>query len=149
MADKELADPPGVDPRASRFEPWAASNACLVITAARILGTDVDGVQFSGQAPCGYGVVVTRHLATVKSWVRFPVSARGKRLRVPIPPAAAAGCYSAAGSSVRHRNPPTSRAKHLNNQLENLRILCGNCHMQTETWGFKNGRRRPTQALVA
>ncbi len=38
---------------------------------------------------------------------------------------------------------------HLNNQLENLRILCGNCHMQTETWGFKNGRRRPTQALVA
>lgn len=31
---------------------------------------------------------------------------------------------------------------HLNNELENLRILCANCHMQTETWGFKNGRRR-------
>ncbi len=31
---------------------------------------------------------------------------------------------------------------HLNNELENLRILCANCHMQTETWGFKNARRR-------
>lgn len=38
---------------------------------------------------------------------------------------------------------------HLNNELANLCILCANCHMQTETWGFKNGRRRPTQALVA
>jgi|SRR6266567_1053854 len=35
-----------------------------------------------------------------------------------------------------------------NCKLENLRILCANCHMQTETWGFKNGRRRP-QARVA
>jgi hypothetical protein len=30
-----------------------------------------------------------------------------------------------------------------NNELSNLRILCANCHQQTETWGFKNGRRRP------
>jgi hypothetical protein len=37
----------------------------------------------------------------------------------------------------------------LNNELSNLRILCANCHMLTETWGFKNGRRRPVQALVA
>ncbi len=37
----------------------------------------------------------------------------------------------------------------LNNELTNLRILCANCHMQTETWGFKKGRRRPKQALVA
>lgn len=26
-----------------------------------------------------------------------------------------------------------------NNQLENLRLLCPNCHTQTETWGFKKG----------
>jgi len=37
----------------------------------------------------------------------------------------------------------------LNNELANLRILCANCHTQTETWGFKNARRRPGKALVA
>jgi hypothetical protein len=37
----------------------------------------------------------------------------------------------------------------LNNELLNLRMMCANCHMQTETWGFKNARRRPRQALVA
>jgi hypothetical protein len=36
----------------------------------------------------------------------------------------------------------------LNNEVVNLRI-CANCHMQTETWGFKKGRRRPVRALVA
>jgi 5-methylcytosine-specific restriction endonuclease McrA len=38
---------------------------------------------------------------------------------------------------------------HLNNEIANLKILCANCHMQTETWGFKGARRRPGQALVA
>ena len=28
-----------------------------------------------------------------------------------------------------------------NNALENLRIICPNCHSQTETFGFKNGRK--------
>lgn len=37
---------------------------------------------------------------------------------------------------------------HLNNQLVNLKILCANCHVLTETWGFKGARRRPAQALV-
>ena len=50
-------------------------NACLVITAARLLGTEVVGVQFFRQAPCGCGVVATHHLAVVKTRVRFPVSA--------------------------------------------------------------------------
>jgi hypothetical protein len=36
----------------------------------------------------------------------------------------------------------------LNNELINLRILCANCHAQTETWGFKNARRRPEHARV-
>ncbi len=26
---------------------------------------------------------------------------------------------------------------HRDNRIENLRILCPNCHSQTETWGFK------------
>jgi hypothetical protein len=39
---------------------------------------------------------------------------------------------------------------HLNNLITNLRILCANCHMQTDTWGFKGARRRSSgQALVA
>ena len=37
----------------------------------------------------------------------------------------------------------------LNNEIGNLRILCANCHVQTETWGFKGARRRPHHALVA
>ena len=38
---------------------------------------------------------------------------------------------------------------HTNNMIENLRILCANCHMQTDTWGFKGARRRPSgRALV-
>lgn len=28
-----------------------------------------------------------------------------------------------------------------NNALDNLRIICPNCHSQTETFGFKNGRK--------
>lgn len=28
--------------------------------------------------------------------------------------------------------------KHSDNRLENLRILCPNCHSQTETWGMKS-----------
>lgn len=33
--------------------------------------------------------------------------------------------------------------KHTDNRLENLRLLCPNCHQQTETWGAKkrNGER--------
>lgn len=33
----------------------------------------------------------------------------------------------------------------LNNELANLMILCANCHVLTETWGFKGARRRPVK----
>ncbi|CAN5734864.1 hypothetical protein BH18ACT2_BH18ACT2_01350 [soil metagenome] len=33
---------------------------------------------------------------------------------------------------------------HTDNRLENLRILCPNCHAVTETWCNKRGRRSPT-----
>lgn len=38
---------------------------------------------------------------------------------------------------------------HLNNELSNLRIMCANCHMLTDTWGFKGARRRPYLATSA
>lgn len=61
----------------SRFEAWAASedHVCLVTMAACLPGTEAVRVRFPGQAPCGYGVVATHHLAMVKPRVRFPVSA--------------------------------------------------------------------------
>jgi hypothetical protein len=34
---------------------------------------------------------------------------------------------------------------HTDNRLENLRILCPNCHALTETWCGRNRRRSPTQ----
>jgi hypothetical protein len=41
-------------------------------------------------------------------------------------------------------NPITLHVDHINgisgdNRLENLQIICPNCHQQTETWGNKNG----------
>ena len=32
------------------------------------------------------------------------------------------------------------------NRLENLEVLCPNCHSQTETWGGRNGHRRERRA---
>jgi 5-methylcytosine-specific restriction endonuclease McrA len=34
---------------------------------------------------------------------------------------------------------------HTDNRLENLRILCPNCHAQTDTWCGRNRRRTPTR----
>jgi len=31
---------------------------------------------------------------------------------------------------------------HIDNRLENLRLLCPNCHQQTSTWGAKNKKTR-------
>jgi hypothetical protein len=33
-----------------------------------------------------------------------------------------------------------------NNELDNLEILCPNCHSQTDTYGGRNGRRRRNAA---
>lgn len=32
-----------------------------------------------------------------------------------------------------------------NNTLENLRLLCPNCHAQTETWGVQKDKRKPKE----
>jgi hypothetical protein len=41
---------------------------------------------------------------------------------------------------LHHRNGDGS-----DNRLENLEILCGNCHSQTDTYGGRNGHRRPAR----
>jgi 5-methylcytosine-specific restriction endonuclease McrA len=33
-----------------------------------------------------------------------------------------------------------------NNQLENLELICANCHSQTDTYGGRNGHRRKKAA---
>jgi DNA-binding CsgD family transcriptional regulator len=35
------------------------------------------------------------------------------------------------------------------NRLENLELICPNCHSQTENWGGRNGHRRPLRSLGA
>jgi 5-methylcytosine-specific restriction endonuclease McrA len=35
------------------------------------------------------------------------------------------------------------------NRLENLELLCGNCHSQTETYGGRNGHRRKRRGVSA
>ena len=36
----------------------------------------------------------------------------------------------------------------LDNRLENLSLLCGNCHAQTDTWGGKNKKKRQRVSLT-
>lgn len=47
--------------------------------------------------------------------------------------------------------PLTMQLHHKNgdghdNRLENLELLCGNCHSQTDTYGGRNGHRRKRAA---
>lgn len=57
------------------------------------------------------------------------------------------------GISEWRGKPLNMQLHHINgdgmdNRLENLELLCANCHSQTETYGGRNGRRRkrrPTQ----
>jgi 5-methylcytosine-specific restriction endonuclease McrA len=50
---------------------------------------------------------------------------------------------AACGISEHNELPITLQVDHINglannNQLENLRLLCPNCHSQTEFWGARN-----------
>ncbi len=47
--------------------------------------------------------------------------------------------------------PLSMQLHHLNgdgsdNRLENLQLLCGNCHSQTDTYGGRNGHRKPIRS---
>lgn len=46
------------------------------------------------------------------------------------------------GLHLHHRNGDKT-----DNRIENLQILCPNCHSQTDTWGGRNGHRKPDRHL--
>jgi 5-methylcytosine-specific restriction endonuclease McrA len=43
---------------------------------------------------------------------------------------------------LHHRNGDGT-----DNRLHNLQILCPHCHAQTDTWGGRNGHRKPERHL--
>ena len=55
------------------------------------------------------------------------------------------------GISEWQRRPPAMQLHHkdgdgTNNELDNLELLCPNCHSQTDTYGGRNGHRRKKAA---
>lgn len=57
-------------------------------------------------------------------------------------------CVSCANSGYHNGAPLTLQLDHINgdnrdNRIENLRILCPNCHSQTPTYGRRNGMVKP------
>lgn len=43
---------------------------------------------------------------------------------------------------LHHKNGDGS-----DNRIENIQFLCGTCHSQTDTYGGRNGHRRPGSQL--
>ena|SRR5262252_1444491 len=55
-------------------------------------------------------------------------------------------CYDCGGPPVWNNKPLVMQLDHIdgdrtNHQIENLRLLCPNCHSQTDTWCAKNQAR--------
>jgi 5-methylcytosine-specific restriction endonuclease McrA len=57
------------------------------------------------------------------------------------------------GISEWNNRPLTLQVDHIdgdrvNNEMDNLRYLCPNCHTQTDTWGVKNISKNGRERLV-
>ncbi len=64
------------------------------------------------------------------------------------------GRCETCGLTERRERPISLELHHVNgdgldNRIENLLLLCPNCHSQTDTWGGKNKTRRRICSLAA
>lgn len=52
-------------------------------------------------------------------------------------------CGKPLSMQLHHKNGDGT-----DNRIENLALLCANCHSQTDTWGGRNNHRRPEPYLA-
>ena len=139
------------DDRFARRYDWAA------IQAANEAGLSMRAcMQRFGFSRDAWGKAVERGDLVPREW-RIPLedllvvgrsTARGHLKQRLIKAGLKQNCCEGCGISEWQGKPLGMHLHHISgdgrdNRLENLQFLCGNCHSQTDTYGGRNGHRKP------